>query len=128
MFLSQQILDVRANIGTDHKLVLAKLKMTTQLKKKTPSVKTEKFNVESLNNESTKQLYSNRCKQYITRNPILQQDNPDIAWLKLKENIYKGATEAWGTHTVSQNGKPNNKPWFTTEVKNITKEKKKIYL
>lgn len=130
--MPQQIVDIRvlssANIGTDHKLVLGKLRLGMCLNKKEPAVKTEKFNIESLNHESTKQLYTNRCKQHINLNQIGHLDTPNTAWEKLRENIYKSAKEALGTRTVSLSSRPNKKPWFTTEVKNITKEKKKIYL
>ncbi|XP_030750157.1 uncharacterized protein LOC115877947 [Sitophilus oryzae] len=131
-FLPQQIIDIRvlssANIGTDHKLVLGKIRIGAPLSKKRPSIKTEKFNIECLNHESTKQLYSNRCQTHVTLNPIAQFDTPNTAWNKLKENICKGAKEALGTRTVSHNRRPNIKPWFTLEVKNITREKKEKYL
>ncbi|XP_030766837.1 uncharacterized protein LOC115890674 [Sitophilus oryzae] len=131
-FLPQQIIDIRvlssANIGTDHKLVLGKIRIGAPLFKKRPSIKTEKFNIESLNHESTKQLYSNRCQTHVTLNPIAQFDTPNTAWNKLKENICKGAKEALGTRTVSHNRRPNIKHWFTLEVKNITREKKEKYL
>ncbi|XP_030753808.1 uncharacterized protein LOC115880664 [Sitophilus oryzae] len=109
-FLLQQIIDISepgssASIGTDHKLVLGKIQ------------------IESFNHESTKQLYSNRCQ--VTINPIAQFDTPNTAWNKLKENICKGAKEALATRTVSHNRRPNIKPWFTLEVKNITREKEK---
>ncbi|XP_030754536.1 uncharacterized protein LOC115881259 [Sitophilus oryzae] len=78
---------------------------------------------ESLNHESTKQLYSNRCQTHVTLNPIAQFDTPNTAWNKLKENICKGAKEALRTRTVSHNRRPNIKPWFTLKVKNITREK-----
>ncbi|XP_030758928.1 craniofacial development protein 2-like, partial [Sitophilus oryzae] len=131
-FLPQQIIDIRvlssANIGTDHKLMLGKIRIGAPLSKKRPSIKTEKFNIESLNHESTKQLYSNRCQTLVTLNPIAQFDTPNTAWNKLKENICKGAKEALGTRTVSHNRRPNIKPWFTLEVKNITREMKEKYL
>ncbi|XP_030750802.1 uncharacterized protein LOC115878433 [Sitophilus oryzae] len=131
-FLPQQIIDIRVlsspNIGTDHKLVLGKIRIGAPLSKKRPSIKTDKFNIESLKHESTKQLYSNRGQTHVTLNPIAQFDTPNTAWNKLKENICKGAKEALGTRTVSHNRRPNIKPWFTLEDKNITREKKEKYL
>lgn len=59
-----QILDIRsltsANIGTDHLLVLGKLRMTAQSKKTLKTVPTEHINIESLLTESTRILYNNK--------------------------------------------------------------------
>ncbi|XP_030767311.1 craniofacial development protein 2-like [Sitophilus oryzae] len=91
-FLPQQIIDIRvlssANIGTDHKLVLGKIRIGAPLSKEY-EIKQKKFNIESLNHESTKQLYSNRCQTHVTLNPIAQFDTPKTAWNKLKRKHHK---------------------------------------
>ena len=62
-----QIMDVRAfttpDIGSDHRLVVAKFRMTAQQAKKSlPNIIT-KFNVEAFQNESTKYLYTKRLSE-----------------------------------------------------------------
>lgn len=65
-----RVIDVRvlssANIGTDHNLLLMKITMGVELqsnnvKEAIPAF--EKFNIESFNNQSTKDLYQRRLKE-----------------------------------------------------------------
>lgn len=56
----KQILDVRslnsANIGSDHSLVLSKLRMYPTQGKRKPPIYVEKFNIQSLEDQSTRRL------------------------------------------------------------------------
>jgi exonuclease III len=82
-----QILDVRAltsaNIGTDHHLILCKLRIKKPIKRIKPAKYIEKYNVESLEEDSTKTLYENRLSGKISQNNILESDNVNQAWEKI---------------------------------------------
>lgn len=84
-----QVLDVRsitsANIGSDHNLVLCKLRMNMQRKRqdKNNIIKT-KFNIESLTNTSTKNLYQTRLQRKIEMNGVGEMDDVETCWKKLK--------------------------------------------
>jgi len=73
-----QIIDVRsltsANIGSDHQLVIAKLRLTTQLKKKAQTFYVDKLNIESINDPIVKDL-----TQKIREQPILDQDDVEAS-------------------------------------------------
>lgn len=80
----QTILDVRtlnsAVIGSDHKLLLAKLRLkiqgcTNTNKNAHKSQSEQRFNVESLWNESTKRLYQVRLKEKVEKEQINEEDN-----------------------------------------------------
>lgn len=64
-----KILDVRvlcsANTGTNHNLVLAKIRKNTFNIKTKPRKITEKLNMESISDETTKNLYRRRLEQRI---------------------------------------------------------------
>ena len=57
-------------------------------------------------------------------NPITEDEDIESSWNKIKTNIIESAKEALGTRKVNINGQRNNKPWFTEEVKTLSKEKK----
>lgn len=80
-----------------------------QLKKKKPNY-VSKFNVESLEQESTRELYAKRLKGKIVLNKITEEDGIEIAWKKIKENITNSATEAVGLRTTDANQPRRNKP------------------
>lgn len=75
-----QILDIRclcsANIGSDHNLVLGKIRMTIQKPPKTdPIVCKTKLKVESLQDESTRNLYKSRLENEIDKNPVIEEED-----------------------------------------------------
>ncbi|XP_065160319.1 craniofacial development protein 2-like [Atheta coriaria] len=128
------ILDIRsltsADIGSDHNLVMAKIRINPI--KKTKSNKEtklqEKIKVEGLSDETTRNLYLNRLEQKILNNSITDEDDVDKAWDKLKTNVTQAAEEALGSKEV----KPYNPfgkrtPWFTDEIKQKCKEKRLAY-
>lgn len=123
------ILDVRilssANTGTNHSMVLAKLRGTIQKRKKDLERTVTKYNIESLQDESTRTLYQQRLSQKISENKILE-DDVETAWTKLHTSIIAAADEALSKRKVKQGGQ--NKPWFTQEVKVLAAEKRRAYL
>lgn len=88
----KQVLDIRsltsANVGSDHLLVLGKLRMTAAPEKRALEVEEEKFNIESLINESTQKWYETRLKQHFAVNSVGEEDSIDEGWTKIKNNIY----------------------------------------
>lgn len=127
-----QILDVRtlnsANVGTDHSLLLTKIRMKIKPKKEiTENITEEKFIIESLWNESTKQLYQSRIRKHIETNPTTNEETVEESWKKLSTNIEKAANEAIGKRKTTK--KVSTKiPWFCKEVKQKCQEKKRAYL
>lgn len=122
-----QILDVRtltsANIGSDHGLVLGKLGMTVQRRKKPPKITTEKFNIELIHQDSIRDLYKRRLSQKIVDNGIQPGDDVEASWRKIRENMEKAAEEVLGKRIVNKNNTKNITPWFNNEVKELMKEK-----
>jgi len=74
-----RILDVKtlnsSNTGTNHNLVLMKMRGTIQRRKKIEQATVEKLNVESLSDDSAKYLYQQRLKQSIDGNRIQEEDD-----------------------------------------------------
>jgi len=97
------------------------------LKSKRP-IFVDKLNIESLTDESTKQLYQNRVTEKIALNNIETTNNVEVAYNKLVKNIMSAANEAIGTRKVNINSSKGDKSWFTPEVKNLTKTKREAYL
>jgi len=133
-FLPKQILDVRtlnsANIGSDHDLVLCKIRLKYRVQNKKNTQVREKLNVELLSDSSIQHLYSSRLREKISTWPIEENDNIDSAWKTLHKNIIGAAEEAVGKRkirrTTQRSGSKTS--WFTDEVKEITTKKKIAYL
>ncbi|XP_056641539.1 uncharacterized protein LOC130448275 [Diorhabda sublineata] len=127
-----KILDVRTltsvNTGTNHHMVLAIMRNCVQRKTQNKPKVTEKLNIESLSDDTTKYLYQQRLRKAINENKILKDDTVELAWKRLSTNIRTAAEEALGKLKVNLNGKPNTKPWFTHEIKSLAEEKRKAYL
>jgi len=127
-----QIIDVRAfktaDIGSDHRLVIAKFRvLAQQIKKFKPSI-ISKFNVEAFQNESTKYLYENRLSEKLKNIELTLTGCPDLQWEKIQECIVKAAEESLGKRTVNTNAFKKSTHWFTPEIKELTHEKRKAYL
>ncbi|KAK4871765.1 hypothetical protein RN001_015889 [Aquatica leii] len=131
-FTPSEIIEVRtlnsANIGSDHSLVLCKIRRKSLLKRKAEPIYSEKLNVELLEDESTRNLYKVRLKNNINKTPITENNNPDEAWTKIKNNILKAAKEAVGTRKVKKALSNNKIFWYIDEVKKITERKNKAFL
>lgn len=129
-----QVLDIRtlnsANAGNDHSLLLGKFRLQIKPKKQPERTKIQRINIDSLWHESTKQLYQDRLAQKIEDNPVYAEEDINISWKKIEENMETAAKEALGTRIITLNNDkhPNKTPWFHQEVKNICKEKRKAYL
>ncbi|XP_045466584.1 craniofacial development protein 2-like [Harmonia axyridis] len=106
-----QILDVRsltsANIGSDHFLALCKLRIYIQKKKLSLSPEKEKWNIESLNDPSTRELYQTRLYKKIESNSILEEDDVENSWNKIQLNVLTAANETIGRRTVNTNKQSN---------------------
>ncbi|XP_055389945.1 uncharacterized protein LOC129618936 [Condylostylus longicornis] len=130
--LPSQILDVRtltsANVGSDHGLVLCKIRENIPRSKQRKPEYIEKLNAESLNTDSTKLLYENRLRDKILNSPITEESSVEDAWEKLSSNIIAAAREALGTRKVNIHANNIRTPWFTTEIKILCAEKRKAYL
>ena len=126
-----KILDVRvltsANTGTNHNLVMAKIRYSSITLKQKQTKTTEKLNVESFANETTKYLFQQRLTQKIRDNKIHKDDDVETAWKKTQVNILGAAEEALGKRLVKYGG-IQRKPWFCEEVKDLAEEKRKSYL
>ncbi|XP_044766150.1 craniofacial development protein 2-like [Coccinella septempunctata] len=129
-----QILDIRclcsANIGSDHNLVLGKIRMAIQKPQNTdPIISETKIKVESLQDESTRNLYKSRLENEIDKNPVTEEEDIEDSWRKIKNNIIKAAREALGERKVNGTSRRvKNTPWFCEEVKLKCQEKTKAYL
>lgn len=127
-----KVLDVRvlnsANTGTDHNLVLAKIRRHTQKKTNIIHGKIEKLNIEPLADDSTKHLYRQRLSQKIEESNIMAEDDVETTWAKLSSSITKAAEEALGKRQINIGNRRNTKPWFTEEIKTLATEKRKSYL
>ena len=73
-------------------------------------------------------MYQKRLEEKINTNPILEWEDVNASWEKLKWNIKETAKEALGTRIQVNSKKPNKTPWFSQEVKNKCKKKKLAYL
>jgi len=127
-----QILDVRAfrapDIGSDHRMVIAKFRVSAQLTKKSTPHIISKFNVEAFQNESTKHLYANRLSEKLKNITLTPTDITDLQWEKIQECIVKAAEESLGMRTVGINASKKSTPWFTPEMKELAQEKRQAYL
>lgn len=127
----QQVLDVRtlnsANVGTDHSMVLCKILLESPRKTKSTKVTVEKYNIESLTDESTRHLYQNRLSSKLREIDIAEL-NVEDSWETIKTCILNAAEEAIGKRMVNINARNNRKPWFCAEVKELSQQKKKSYL
>ncbi|KAK9881036.1 hypothetical protein WA026_014379 [Henosepilachna vigintioctopunctata] len=131
--LPSQILDVRtlnsANVGTDHKLLLGKIRM--RLRRNSEQcrvVNQEKFNVEELCNEPTKILYQQKLAAKIDESPITWEDDVDNIWHELQTKIKDAARETLGTRRIKLKHQPCKTPWFRKEMKEKFKQRRKAYL
>lgn len=85
-----QIIDARtlnsSNIGSDHKLILCRLRLKRARRKlQTREEEYKKLNIEILKTESTRDLYAKRLSEKININKIKEEDSVEAAWLR--ENI-----------------------------------------
>ncbi|XP_045480919.1 uncharacterized protein LOC123685307 [Harmonia axyridis] len=127
-----QVRDVRtlnsANVNSDHRLLMGKVKLKLPLKRNNKNRKEQKLNVESLWHDSTRVLYQRRLQEKIETNPIDSRDDVDVCWQKLKTNIEEAVNEVLGKRMINMDKGINRTPWFTDEIKKKCSEKKQVYL
>lgn len=128
------VLDVRAlntgHIGTDHNLVLCKLRLQEYKKRQRDQTTNEterRWNVELLEQESIRRLYVNRLGCKIQNNRIEPDDTVEEAHRKIEANINAAAEEAIGARDVNRAPKKNTKPWYMPKVKELTSTKRVAY-
>ncbi|XP_056647239.1 craniofacial development protein 2-like [Diorhabda sublineata] len=101
-----KILDVRTltsvNTGTNHHMVLAIMRNCVQRKTQNKPKVTEKLNIESLSDDTTKYLYQQRLRKAINENKILKDDTVELAWKRLSTNIRTAAEETLGKRKVNR--------------------------
>lgn len=116
---------ISANLETDHNLVLCKILLgySSKLKKKT--VYKEKYNIESLETDSTRELYESRLTNKLKKANLSECD-VENCWKKIKNCIYEAATEAIGKRKINLNATNRTKSWFRQEVKELAELKKKL--
>jgi len=102
-----QILDVRAlrtpDIGSDHRMVVAKFRVSAQPKKKSTLSIISKFNVEAFQHKSTNYLYANRLSEKLKNIISTPNDTTDFQWEKIQECNVKAAEESLGMRRVGRN-------------------------
>ncbi|XP_050455237.1 craniofacial development protein 2-like [Cataglyphis hispanica] len=102
-----QVVDVRslssADVGSDHRLVLGKIRLTTQLKRRLPPVMIKKLNIESIQDDTIKALYEWRLRQKIRENGIADEDDVEDGWKKIKSHMTMAAEEALGKRRINKN-------------------------
>ncbi|XP_056643832.1 craniofacial development protein 2-like [Diorhabda sublineata] len=84
-----------ANAGTNHQLVMAKMRTTIQRSCNKPIEEVSKLNIESLLDKLTKYLHQQRLREKIAANNIQKTDDIETAWTKLRTNIIQAAEGLW---------------------------------
>lgn len=117
------------NIGNNHKLLLAKLRLRIQTHKSQKPEYQEKLNIESLEDESIRELYKRRLEEHIKENTALSEEDLDTQWHKTKTNILNAAREAVGTRKTNTTQQSRHRtPWFCEEIKQLARLKKGAFL
>lgn len=128
-------LDVRVHrgseCGSDHHLVVTKLvinyrrkmnKKAEDVESSSDSLDEKKYNLESLKDESTQFLYKLRLATKLQL--VKKGQSARELYNELKICIHEAAEEALGRKRKTQ----KNAEWWTKQVEEIVKEKKKAYL
>jgi hypothetical protein len=86
-----KILDVRsimtAEIASDHRMVLGKLRLKLKCKQRMEKEYEFKINIDSLQDDSTKDLYRRRIQPILEQKCIIETDAVEASWGKVKENF-----------------------------------------
>ena len=118
------------NVGSDHRLLLGKFKLNPNTRKnKVSKIHVQLTNIELMWYITIKQLYQNRPKEKIDKNPIVGNEDVSNSRKKLRENITEAATGALRTWNVRQQKQiPNKTPWLCNDIKEQCKNKRKANL
>lgn len=128
-----QILDVRslnsADIGSDHSLVLCKLRLGLQKVGMRDGTVEERINYDLLEDESTRDLYQRRLENQTDLYPLTEERSVEENWETLKTNILRAAREALGTRKIQVPPKPRrHTPWFSKEIATLAQTKSNAFL
>ena len=94
-----------ANVGTDHKLVLAKLRIHPQKVKQGKPVIHTQFNRELLEDKSIEYLYQRRLEEKLSKNCMKEDKEINDNWKVVENTILQAAFEALGTRRVNTSQK-----------------------
>ena len=124
----QDVRVTRARCGaecwTDHRLIVSKLKLCVQPKRRPQGAKAPKrLNISKLKVSSIKQSFADTLEERLD-STVLEGQDVETAWAKLRETVYNTAMECLGPTTRKQ------KDWFDencTEIKQLLDEKHRAY-
>ena len=128
----KQVTDVKAmrgaEIGSDHYLVLMKIKLKVKRMKRRQEGDTRQIRIDNLkNNEVRREYQANFAELYEeakARGGVSETD-VERAWKALKEGIVGEAMRVCGT--TRRNGEVKRTRWWNEEVKCAVREKKMLY-
>jgi hypothetical protein len=102
-----QIIDIRSqtstDVGSDHSLVLCKMRMKIRRNKLPSPLYETKINVQSLHDKTIRDLHMRRLSEKIEQNKIVGESNIESGWTKLKNNIIAAEMEAVGERKINKN-------------------------
>ena len=120
------IIDVRslrgAHCDTDHYLVVAKVRERLAVTKQTAQKSDGgRFNLRKLNDlEVRKQYQIEITNRVATLENVSEDEDINMAWESIKENIKNSVTESLGMHEMKQHN-----PWFDEECLGILDQRKR---
>jgi hypothetical protein len=79
-----------------------------------PAIFENKINIDSIQDESTRNLNQNRLREKILSNGIADDDDVNASWSKLKQNIINAASEAVGMERFKSRFKRGSNPADST--------------
>lgn len=116
-----------SDIGSDHFLVISRIKLLTRWKKEritqARNKNEEVYKVYLLETESIRNLYQNRINTYLQDHTT--SDNIEEEWQNIKKIITKAASESLG-HRKKYRKRKGLKIW-TEEIESCIKDKQKKY-
>lgn len=128
----KSILDTKVQrgpeIGSDHYMVIAKIRRITEEKQKTnrenekehETIKTYKLRLPEISEK-----YGGRVSELIDEETMNMQTNIEGEWRQIRNAILKAAQEVCGKYKTNKNKKQTK--WWTNEVKEQIKMKKKTW-
>ena len=113
-----------AECWTDHRLVVSKLNLHVQPKRRPQGVKAPKrLNINKLKSSDLKQSFSHTLEQRL-QSTLPKGQDVETVWAALRETVYNTAMECLGPSTRK------HKDWFDencTEIKQLLEKKRHVY-
>lgn len=94
-------LNFTSNFGSDHQLLLRKIRINAQIKRTLQTVIVKKLNIE-LRDQTVKALYENWLRQKLRQNSVKDEDDVETGWMKLEQHMMEAAIEALGERNVNK--------------------------